>query len=279
MALSVSLLKVYHLGMDEARKVLPYTQKCDIFSLESMGMTDDAARTEEAEWLGLIGRNDVSRNLFSTSLKETKDRTNGPNIVRYCDTVMEYIFRQKIPIWHTERYATEREADTILRLSYDSNKMFWQGIDALSRGAINGYFDRFKRFMEYAMQRDNLRDQNIGHNLSSAEEKIRADFPTLREKELIRLALFLGYSHTPEKHTPIPIHTDRLVEDQKVDLLDRITGLLYESMDRFEELKEDILRVGALQLSKERKWAIPQIAIQKMSYKELSEKIRSLREY
>lgn len=50
MAFEMTLLKVYHTGTDEAKKLIPYIQRCGVYSPESAAMTEEMAEEAQNDW-------------------------------------------------------------------------------------------------------------------------------------------------------------------------------------------------------------------------------------
>jgi hypothetical protein len=64
--LDVTVLKVEHQGVSEARKLIPYIEGCDIISPEGMAITREFAEKCENSWENLLDSG-ISRSRFLDS--------------------------------------------------------------------------------------------------------------------------------------------------------------------------------------------------------------------
>ena len=114
--IELTLLKVTHSGEQEARKLIPYIQDCDVFGIEGAICTEREASENERVWQRLLGT-DISRSRLQempyVSILDEKRRV-------YTAKVIDYLFRNKRLLWSTERF-TEEEAQMVKNICKKSD--------------------------------------------------------------------------------------------------------------------------------------------------------------
>src|SRR3989344_5312969 len=68
--LEITILKTHHRGEEEARKLLPYIQCCDVFGIESPLCTQQKAEEKEKEWTKIL-QQDMSTDEFIRAFDKT----------------------------------------------------------------------------------------------------------------------------------------------------------------------------------------------------------------
>lgn len=199
--ISITILKVFHEG-DEARKVLPYVLGCDAFGVEHACLTAPAAEATEARWKQLLAM-DLSRSAFWKELERSGGTRNGGRDKGYADTLTDYLYRNRRPLYHLERMTPEESAQTA-QLFEDAESLYWQGIDLLLAGNDRGPAWCYKG-MQMKVESYNIRDRHMATTIEGLEESLRTFWPCLARKETIRYAAIVGRKHQPEQFTTTPL--------------------------------------------------------------------------
>ncbi len=191
--LEVTILKVLHSGRENADLLLPYIEKCDIFAPEAGGMPERTAKIDEWWWKGAL-KKDIDYHEFEARLtNELNSREDNEWGLRLHELLHQY---QK-PIYYVERFS-----------SADANRI-WSLIETayhnsaeryLKAGRVKAFLNRIKEDERRLNRIADQRDQHIAGTIKNAELDIRKRYPSLREKELLRLVVFLGAFHAPERY-------------------------------------------------------------------------------
>jgi len=184
--LEITILKTHHRGEEEARKLLPYIQCCDVFGIESPLCTQQKAEEKEKEWTKIL-QQDMSTDEFIRAFDKTskgkKDTKAEEQKYLYLRKTYEQLFVERKPLWHSER---------------------WIIPPSSSQSTIRQKAELIR-----------ARDRQIAENLASAEQILRKTYERLQEKPVINLTLTVGALHTPESYlpnytsTPILLYTQR----------------------------------------------------------------------
>jgi hypothetical protein len=210
--IDITILKVEHRTVKQARKLLPYVQACDVFGIESAGKSEQAAMKIERLWEDVINSN-LSRTQFAQweELRQREAR-NSPEIRDYAAKADEYLFLEKKPMWYFERYSdSERQKLAQLEQTMDQHK---KAFGRLLSGDHAGYFESSWQHYVAKIAYLDTRDEHIARQLDVAEHKIRERYPSLSDKVPLRYALYVGSNHLPERFTQVPVNIVSLIEEQ-----------------------------------------------------------------
>lgn len=272
MTLEITLLKVWKEGETEAKKLLPYINNCDVYGAENAMCTEEGAARFDSDWAWAL------KNSSRTAMRDVMSRLfdkyflkQSPHIKRYGVKQFDYLFVANRLIWTLERFTPEeaeklktmtRESDENLSLA---NKLFWQGNPDFLNFLLRGLESR-----EHGIE---LRDRNMGKNISEAEERIRKAYPELCDKEPLRFTCTVGGLHQPEKYTQIPIGIQKLYT--KSDYMMQLS-LLYREDKTSEELKRKILLFAVKDLIERGHLKIDPNSVEQMKFEDLADIIKSL---
>ncbi|MGD0728635.1 MAG: hypothetical protein ABR981_00995 [Candidatus Micrarchaeaceae archaeon] len=240
--LEVTLLKVKHSGENEAKKLLPYIIRCDVYSTEDAGFCANDLKNVQEWWKNTLKMSrsaaNVSFNERSTGIREIDEFGNK----RY-----DYLHRNQKPLLAIERWNKKEsdeiksKVDTYVNTSNESFKFLL--IDDLK-----SYFESYTFYLKQLQESVEARDKHIAQNLSKAEEWIRHENPELSKKQTLNLTIELGSGHLPENFTHIPINVINLV-NLGTNFLEELTSNISNTY-RIEDLTQrDILAYGMGQLA------------------------------
>lgn len=236
--LEVTLLKVFHRGEDNARRMLPYVSGCDVYSIESSCCTEQMAVTLEKEWKN--ERLKLSRTQFLRLMERDMNSVQrNEDALKFGLKIRDYVFRAGKPIAIVERFSTE---ETRRLLSYMTMALTRtnKAHALLSEGKLDGFMVEMKKGVAILAHVAKVRDMHIAENISSMEGALRLQNPELREKETIHLTVSLGGAHEPEKYCKIPIRVVDLSKDHK----EKLMGLMPNSVRPRDYSERDILAYG-----------------------------------
>tara|TARA_Y100000310_G_C20666113_1_gene807595 strand:+ start:1391 stop:2206 length:816 start_codon:yes stop_codon:yes gene_type:complete len=268
--LDVTLLSVEHAGEEEAKKVLPYIQDCDVVSVESPFETEKGAIKSEKEWNSLLN---LTRTKFNKQRREVY-RKNGKDVIDYWVKVEDYLFRSRLPLWHIERWENPNKAEEGVIEERNITRMLYQSLGCLTREDLNYYFERSRESLWLNTNLHKERDKNMGENLNGAESIIRKTYDHLRGKETIRLVSIMGAGHNPQKFTDMSV--------KRVDLTEYVPSFvliqmkLYDVEDRKDYSKRDLLAWGVGSLAEENGEDIDDERIEVAGIDELKEMLDGL---
>ena len=232
--LEITILKVEHQGTEEARKLLPYIQECDVFGPESAFLLEAEAAYDEKNWRDTI-KADISRTQFLKFCSDMIEKTErNPGIKAYKLKTYDYLFSEKKSIWHPERYY-EDERNSILASKEESRKLDTLSFKSLWEDKKDDFFDYTWKSFAIQFAQTTQRDQHIAKQLAFAETHIKNLYPQLAEKEKLKYSLFVGLAHEPEKHMDIPVNAIDLSTSLMIPLKRMYKAVLGE--DRSDESK------------------------------------------
>ncbi|MBS3051064.1 MAG: hypothetical protein J4400_02860 [Candidatus Aenigmarchaeota archaeon] len=216
--LDITILKTAHGGNDRrqaelrARKLIPYVQSCDVFSIESALVTEETARLIERTWAGVISSPKISCQEFSEGAEYFVKQEQNATIRAYLRKAYEYAFRNKRPLYYAERWADESKASLI-------GSLWGIGYDKLLAGLVavaSGDESAFRACYEGSSSMHGFvkgRDINVGENFARAEAVIRENYPQLEKKNPILLCVQIGAVHKPEIFSPLKVNDSVFVND------------------------------------------------------------------
>jgi len=235
--LEVTILKVEHQGSTEARKLLPYIQQCDVFGPESAFLLETDAAYTEKNWADVI-KSDISRTQFMKYSSDMIGKTEkNPGIIAYKLKIYDYLFREKKPIWHPERYS-ENERKIILAPTAEGTRLDRLLFSCLMADKIDEFFDYAWKSFGIQNTQTVQRDQHIAKQLALAETRIKNHYTELAKKDPLKYALFVGLAHEPEKYIDHPVSVVDLSNSLMTPLKRMQNSLL--TGDKSEESKRNM---------------------------------------
>ena len=143
-----------------------------------------------------------------------------------------------------------------------------KAVERLAHGQVDEFLTQYWRGLKLEADLTRRRDQNMGRNISEAEQRIRKRYPRLANKEPLILTGSVGSLHSPEKYTDVPIEVCDLLGEpatipDKLDIGRKEGG-------SFEEMRPLLLAYGALELSVRGVLRLAESQIESMSFEELS---------
>jgi len=182
--LDITILKVIHGGVEEARKLAGPIRECDVYSPENSGALDSGAQWEEESWRKCLASG-ISRSAYNR-IRESRADSIGlmPNQVSFFMQKWDYLFRSRRPVYYIERWQ-------------DASQLPSEGF-TFEEGSVIGYYEALCRLV----RRDQAREKNMAGNLATAEKKIREAYPDLREKDPLKFTIELGLAHRLEDLVP-----------------------------------------------------------------------------
>jgi hypothetical protein len=199
MGLDITLLKVRHEGKEEARKLFPYIDNCDVFCPEATLCSASWVETYEQEWLCQI-----MHIIPYTPPKFSDDFGSGEYIAEW----YPYLYSKAKPVYLLERWNISYEASNALQLENHQLHERWKKVKIIDESNIQEWEEYIMRFEKITR----MRDEHIGMQLNLAEQNLRRKHGFLREKKTISLCAYVGAAHCPEKYTSLPVKIVELTE-------------------------------------------------------------------
>ena len=267
--LDITILKVEHYGVREAKKLLPYIQNCEIFCPEFSCGTEKEAQEQETLWENTL-TSGISRSQFK---KCFSFQNEAPKMMDYNMKLYDYCFRSKRLMWYLERFSSQ-EAEELTALNYESLKYYDKAQISLKEGDIEEYFEKYRDFSALNETFCSKRDQHIGTNLVIAEERIRERYPTLEDIKHLRLVIQIGALHKIEEYSKLPVKVENLLGEPRNIYDKHNLAILQEKT--FDERKNYILAEGLVNLAKDGFINSSEFELEKMSFEELSQVVKCL---
>ncbi len=233
--LDVTIYKTTHIGEQEARKLIDPIGQSNAFAIEAT-CTADCALLMEADWSKLL-ESGMSRTRFLQKLDVILSQENSyPLIKEYLTKLHDYLFRNKCPIYYTERFGSPEDVQNLHELAVGGNKIFYNGIELIVQGCrdtgIQTSYDGARMQAEAVREKD----RNIARNLETAEEVLRRTYPKLAQKGPIKLGIQIGRIHRPEEYCSFPVTVESMVGElsPRYLLLDRIDNMAIDGAPIYE---------------------------------------------
>jgi len=258
--LEVKILKVKHSGVEEAQKLTPFIQACDIYSPEQAGIPEKTARRMEADHARAIKQN-WTRTRYKKFREDVFEKAEGEQ-QEYFARFYDDLFRARRFIWILERFA-EEEVEVVRQLNMQSAYSMAEGFRALVKGGIDAFIRKYYEGIRFLEKTAELRDQNIAKNIETAEEKVRERYRI--EAEPMKLTMHIGNQHQVEKYAP-QVEVVELYEPTTI--LDKL-GVERLEGKTFEELGPYILPVGMKELADKKIINLTEEQIMQMSFEEM----------
>ncbi|MBI4451127.1 hypothetical protein HY642_04070 [Candidatus Woesearchaeota archaeon] len=214
--IEIKLLKVDHSGEEEARKLLPYIQSCDVFGPEVAFQAAETAAHTERLWERIL-QSGCSLTRLKKEFMPVQAYTSAGSAGEYLRKLREYTFRNKVRLWHPERFAEPQLSGSErleIRTAAEGN-----AISHAMEGNLEDYLRAAYDILEMEGCEVDMRDKHIAAQFGSAEQSIRRRYPDLAAKEPLRYSVMLGALHSPEAYATMDIAVVLLTELTPADLL------------------------------------------------------------
>lgn len=205
--LEVTLIKIEHSGLANAKLLLPHILKCNVYGGELAHTTRKIAEKREDAHETRLKSSRAKNTALWEKEKPTIWRTR--NCIAYLQKENDYLFRNRIPLWHTERYEgadidrIKEFQDTLQQLSIQEGAYY-------QIGDVDACIDTLWTLHKVLERCTLFRDRHIAATLSTAEEDIRERYPALADLETIKYVITLGNGHALEHVTDFPIRVIEL---------------------------------------------------------------------
>ena len=259
MSIEITLLKIRHESVEDARKLIPYIEGCDVLSPEDSGITEEQARESEDSWEYIVNSG-LSRTKFSETV-ERRLSPVPPSQKPYAERLQDYLFRNGRLIWSAERFS-QQESEELRRLDKERGSILTYALDALKQAQLDRFFGRYWEAINTRRKMNLLRDQHIGKNLDAAEGQIRDRYSRLANKSSLKFVVLIGRMHYPERYTTLPVEIH--------DLTDKSIKLAYEC-ETLDEAKPILLAGEAKNV-----FLLSDEEAKQMSFEELTDKVKKL---
>ena len=192
--MNFTILKVCHAGELEARKVIPYINRCHVFGFEAFPIEVSYAELQEQHWNTMISDPKFLRSHYNQSVKP-----DVSPIEAYIRKVKEYLFRSKRPLFYLERN-NDSDCQTIENIVNFSDNLVLSGMKDIRAGNEDEGIEKVYRGLEVSVKAIKIRDAKIASNLLASEEYLKRTYPSLAELNSLDITFFVGAVHEPENH-------------------------------------------------------------------------------
>ena len=260
--LDILLLKVTHAGKENAERVLPYLEGADVFSPEAAeSLTSEAEKTEE-DWKKAQLSHDFEGYLSGMDLDEHQV------------TINSRAFNEGASLYFLERISRPTWIKMKLMWRYCYNILLTKADKQLARGDIEAYLNTFYDREQKKQIYINTRDRKIARTIDNAEQEIKRKYDSLAGKERLKLVAPLGRRHSPERYTSFPVTVINIPSAEQ-NVYEELDAAIMQGRLLHPDMKQLILRIGAIKLAEQGKIPLDQKELQNMSYKHLEECIRT----
>jgi len=196
--IEIILLKERHATEEEAKKLRPYIEWCDIYGKENAACSTEDAEAIEEDW------NNSLHNLSRTAFRKWREKCHSSvyshkEIGVFMLKTDDYLFRAKKPIWFVERFE-KKDSEKIRGELAKLKHVEAEALNLFLARRFDDFSLRYRGFLKFIDEMMQSRDMNIAYNLENAEDNIRRRYPALRDKNPLKFAVGLGGSHFPEEY-------------------------------------------------------------------------------
>lgn len=240
-----------HSGAEEARKLKPYIEQSDAFSLEAARLTESRAKKWEQSWKQLLDMN-LSRDRVLPALeRRNADIFPDKNILDYMNIVHDYLFTGKVSMYYTERWKDNINTSEIEVQNEKGFRLLYQGLVEIFAGETERGIPMCYEGLNRRIASAKAREKNMAENLLSAEKTIKETFPALRSKDKIRLAIQIGAAHQLEKYTTLPLRIVDLTNSnsEKGKFMNKFNSLAHDGAS-IETLRPYFIEAAKLCVTK-----------------------------
>src|SRR3989344_6796956 len=262
--LEVTILKVIHNGINEAKKLMPHIQNCHVFAPEAAISTEVDSRKIELLWQKLLKK---SREYVQVFQRYKHNQVGLRDKGEYFCTRDDLLYLSKRALWLTERFSNEEA------------RKRWDQLQEIE-GAMNNTHTAFARkdlklfnrsritALEGLLKFTRARDQEIARNIEDSEGRIREAYPWL-EDETIKWCIEIGGSHKPERYTEVKANVITLGDISSMPPFTRKLISLYGREDIIDVPEVERLRLSLLLFAGRRDFVYTEDQINVADYEEL----------
>lgn len=212
--LELTILKVKHAGIEEAEKVFPYLEKCDVSGRECKDPETKAIEKEKA-WEEIINGS-FPQHVIESALQTVYSKDSLQST--YNLTIDRFLLKRRIPIWHVERHSAQESIELAV-IQEKAEKIFASGVTEILEGRLE---EGFKLLQKYVNIQDSginyqRRDKNMAKYLQRAERDIRRRYSRLKSKGRIRFVVLMGAAHKPERYLNQTPNVIELTDDLGIE--------------------------------------------------------------
>jgi hypothetical protein len=234
--LDLKILKVEHSGKEEAEKLEPFIEECDLFSPEFSYALEITAQIFDEALERSIEKNDFS--FFEDEIKPYTDKLI-PGIRTYVLTQYFLLFKHKKPTFYLERHSIEENA----RFMDIEREIEVEQVMAitkyLSTKDIEKFAETFWNILRIEIELLAIRDKNMAQSISTAERLVREKYKKLGDKSCINLTIVVGSLHSPERYITLPSSVIEL-HKHKTNLEEQIYAACIKG-EKLEEVKDKVV--------------------------------------
>ncbi|MEK6927454.1 MAG: hypothetical protein AABX11_03395 [Nanoarchaeota archaeon] len=223
--IEVRIIKEIHNTAERARMLRPHVEWCDIYGKENAFCPIPLAEAIEKEWSAMLNE---SRTAFKAWRNECYKGAYIPQ--REFSLVQDdLLYRNGRHIWFVERWGENGAGHRTWAEELQSKER--ETLQLLASKNISRFIEEYILRMKGMYEATEIRDRNIAENLNASERLIRGSFPYLKDKEVIKLAVGLGYSHKPERFmhvspeivelAPISLNSLEVIEELNIQTTQR----------------------------------------------------------
>ncbi len=225
MAIEIIILKVSHEKESEARKLLPFIQKCDVYGFEMALATERDASEQERKWEQEVLNAGLNRTSAQRKVEELfRHQSSNEDEWAFNRRLYDDLFRQRKHIWLPERLQ-EQEALRLRDVVINSDPLTQKAFATfyIDRNVEN-YFTLMNLVCGGAVKVEEVRDINIAQQFELAEERIRSRYPALRDKTPLTYVTHFGAAHFPEESSKVSATVQVLTDYESPYLIFRKEG-------------------------------------------------------
>ncbi len=211
MALDITILKVSHSGADEAKKLVPYIQQCDVYAPEAAFGTEYGAKFAEREWITALSDDKMYRKAMQNLVSRAQSLECELLDQAYALKEQVILLRERKPKWHVERFSSRMKISPLTDKYRGLFVAAARSFDALRKGDVNAYVQWMYEATKAKVEVVDERDRHIANQLLQCEEGIRETYPHI-EDDLIKLTIRVGALHRPEYYLEGPVQVVSLTE-------------------------------------------------------------------
>ena len=264
--IEITIPRVRHSTQEEARKLIQYVVKCDVFSPELAMENEPEAKLYEALWYKQVVSGDITRSKVKKALSASEDTKQK----EYSEAVWGYIAKNRKTIFYSERF--DKEAALELRLRYNANDtLVDEAIKRLEYGEIESFLVNYWKALGTDREIMETRDREIARNLDRAEEYLRETYSHLKDKHPLKLNGFVGFLHNPQKYTKTPIQAPTIAHFEPIQE-EYLTGL--DAGLTFDQMKLTLLKFGARSMARDGLLNLAVMDLEQMDFDQVSAEIK-----
>ncbi len=233
--INLTVLKTYHCGSEEAKKLELYLNNVDIYVPEVALSTENFANQQEKLWEDILENKNL---ILEDYLNFDSDDLESNYLLEESKLLKKFGIKK----WHLERFEIDKIAslekylelaDVYLNLAYGN----------LNSCKFESAYDLMLRHLKVMKHITFERDKEIYKNLLEAEDRLKLRYSEFKNKKDLKMVIQIGGMHNIEPVLGINISTIDLMSDQIIYILnDRIINFL-DSKSKSLDLKDNLLKL------------------------------------